>query len=75
MNHNAKNPLKRYWIQCLILFVVYLTIIIYLLFFHRTAWLWIICILLYLPIKLSVVLIANKNFIGILNNELDAQNQ
>lgn len=73
MDHHAKNPFKRYWIQCSILFTAYLAMIMYLLFFHRTTYSFILCILLLLPIKMLVNLFANKNFIGILTNELDAQ--
>ena len=73
MNHHVKNPLRRYWIQSSILFAAYLAIVIYLMFFHTAVWSGMICILLYFPVGYAVRFIADRNFIGILDNELDAQ--
>lgn len=73
MSQSSKKYLHRYCLQCVLLFISYMAIAIYLIWFHRSVWSFLVCLALLFPYQWLVSFFYNKDFLGILTNEQDAQ--
>lgn len=63
----------KYFILCSVLYSVCLVVVVLLFLFCPPVLSFVLCLLMGLPCKFLVTLFANKIFISILSNELDAQ--